>query len=123
MHSSKNDFGRFAGGAPEDERHRETEEGGGESWPGRRWRRAIARESAEGVRWWNGRMMEAGMKNNPMPAPMLRRGTKDSRDKVQWLIAIRRCLRWSAMDEKKKTPVARRRHRGGGSGYCGVKFW
>ena len=34
MHSSKNDFGRFAGGAPEDERHRETEEGGGESWPG-----------------------------------------------------------------------------------------
>src|SRR6266853_2491025 len=38
---------------------------------------------------------------------MLRRGTNDSLDKVQWLIAIRRCLRLSAMDEKKKTPVAR----------------
>jgi hypothetical protein len=34
---------------------------------GARWRRAIARESAEGVRWWNGRMIKAGMKNNPMP--------------------------------------------------------
>jgi len=49
-------------------------------------------------------MMEAGMKNNPMPAPMLRRGTKDSRDKVQWLIAIRRCLVCQQWDEKKKTP-------------------
>ena len=71
--------------------------------------------------WLLGRLQAPGV--YPMPAPMLRRGTKDSRDKVQWLIAIRRCLRWSAMDEKKKTPVARRRHRGGGSGYCGVKFW
>jgi hypothetical protein len=34
---------------------------------GARWRGAIARESAEGVWWWNGRMKKAGTKNNPMP--------------------------------------------------------
>lgn len=39
--------------------------------------------------------------------PMLRSGTKESRDEVRWSIAIRRCLRLSPMDEKKKAPVAR----------------
>jgi hypothetical protein len=76
---------------------------------GARWRRAAARESAEEVWWRNGRMIKAGMENNPMPREraMLRRGTEDGRDEVRWLIAIRRCLRLSPMDEKKKAPAAR----------------